>query len=113
MNEEIDIVEKIFELVKASNAFDLASYEQTLSELEKKLGKEVEHKEETKEINRIITKVKEDVLNALSGETTLENIGQATNALMQFQDSYVSLKKKYMYDEVDSLIDYVKAMDDE
>ena len=113
MNEEIDIVEKILELVKASNAFDLASYEQTLSELEKILGKEVEHKEETKEINRIITKAKEDVLTALSGEATVEKIGQATNALMQFQDNYIASKKKYMYDEVDSLIDYVKAMDDE
>lgn len=113
MNEEIDIVEKILELVQARDVFDLQSYDQTLAELEKIVGKELEHGKEKKDVDVLINHVKEEVLTTLSGKTNLENIGQAMNGLMRFQDEYMALKRKYMDNDIHFLIDYVKKTDNE
>lgn len=114
MNNEInEMYNKINELMKASNNFDIQQYEQTFHELEMLLGKEIDRSDETKTENTLATNIQETILRTLEGKATLDMISIVEQIITQAGGEYKALKTKYMNDGIGFFIDHMGVEDDD
>ena len=108
MNKKInELYTKVNELMQASNSFDVKQYEEIFHELESFIGKDIDRKDEEKMEQELAKNVKETILKALDGETSLDKISIVEQIVAQAGSDYKALKTKYMNDAVSFFIDYL------
>jgi len=108
MNEEkIEEMNKILELIKANQNFDVAVFEAVVKDLETIIGKEIDRADETKMETELAATIQKTLLKALDGNPSLDMISIVEQIVTQAGGEYRAIKTKYMNDAVSFFIDYL------
>jgi len=114
MNEEgIQKMQKVLELMKANQNFDVAVFEAVVKDLEGVIGKELNRSDEEKMEKELAVNIKKALLKALDGEASLDMVGIVEQIVTQSGAEYRAIKLKYMNDAVTFFIDYLGMSDAE
>lgn len=108
MNEKkIDEMNKVLELMKANQNFDVSVFEAVVKDLENIIGKEIDRADEVKMENDLATNIQKALLKALDGNPSLDMISIVEQIVTQSGNEYRAIKTKYMNDAVSFFIDYL------
>lgn len=111
MNDKNEIYKEINNLMKASNNFDIEGYEETLHDIEQRIGKEVSRKDEQQDEQKLVGIFIDEVLKAIDHERTINTMLTIGQLLAQAEAEYRGLKTKYMNEGVSFFIDYLEIED--
>ena len=90
------------DMMKASNSYDVPTFETIKQTLEKKMGKELDNAEDIKISQELLNNYKEAYLRALQGNATWDMMMTLATISKQSESDYATLQTKNM-NEVQSL----------
>lgn len=109
--KKIEEMQKVLELIKANQNFDIAVFEAVVKDLESIIGKELDRADETKMENELAENIQKTLLKALDGNPSLDMISIVEQIVSQSGNEYRAIKTRYMNDAVSFFIDYLGIED--